>query len=139
MPVQSGVARGDHREAVTRAGCKGNLLARRPVHPHRDQVVVVVEVGGSRQKSGARRRQASNRALEVRNAYDRALVENWAGCWCKHKSMNTRTMPNREMVTGLAVVGPVAYSRHETGEVTPSPDASARHAVHAACAQGRGR
>jgi len=91
-----------------------------------------------RQKSGTHPGRASGCVSEVRNAYDRALVENWAACLCRRKNMNMQTMRSTEMVTGVAEEGSVACIRHETGEVMLSPDATVQHVVHAACAQRRG-
>ena len=102
---------------VRRAERKRNAPVRRPVHPHRGQgAPTAVEVGASRPKSGAHLERASNRAWPVANVGDRALVENWAACWCKRKSMNTQTMRSKGMVAGVVEVGSVVStgSRHET-------------------------
>lgn len=121
----------------TRVARKGNVLARYPVHPHHDQGMraVAVEVGVMRQKSGTHLGRASSCVSEVRNAYYRALVENWAACLCRRKSMNMQTMRSTEMATGVAELGSVVCIRHEMGEVMSSPDATAQHVVRAACAQ----
>jgi hypothetical protein len=96
----------------TRVARKRSVLARHPVHPHphRDQGfrAVAVGVGVMRQESGAHLGRASNYVSEVRNAYDRGLVENWAACLCRRKSTNTQTMRSTEVVTGAAEVGSIA-------------------------------
>jgi hypothetical protein len=121
---------------VTRVARKRNVLVRRPVHLHRDQgVAAAVEVRASCSQSGAHLARASNHASDVQYVDDLALAENWAGCCCKRKSMNTQTTRSREMVMGVVEVGSVASSQHETGEAMLSPDVSARRAVHAACAR----
>jgi len=80
---------------------KGNLLAHRRVHPHREPegVAVVVEVAVVSQEFDAHRARASSRFSEDRNEYDHALVESWAECWSRRMSTNKQTMQS----TGMAM------------------------------------
>jgi hypothetical protein len=135
--VLRGAAQGDHQELVTRVACKGNLLAHRRVHPHRETegAAVVVEVAVACQKFDAHRAKASSRFSEYRNEYDRALVESWAECWSRRMSTNKQMMPSTGMATAWVEEGSVARDQNEMEEERLLPDASARRAVHFACAR----
>jgi hypothetical protein len=122
---------------VTGVARKGNLLAHSHFHPlHETEVaVVLVEVAVACQKFDAHRVRVSSRFSEDRTEYDRALVESWAECWNRHMSTNKQMM--QSMGTAMAWIeeGSVARVQNEMEEEKPSPDASARHCVHFACAR----
>jgi hypothetical protein len=132
-----GVAQGDHQELVTRVAHKGNLLAHRRVHPRHEPegAAVAVEVAVACQKIDAHRAKVSSRFSEDRNEYDRALVESWAECWSRRMSTNKQMMRSTGMAMAWVEEGSVARDQNEMEEERLSPDASARRAVHFACAR----
>jgi len=135
--VPRGAAQGDHQELVTRVARRGNLLAHHRVHLHHEPegAAVVVKVAVTCQKFDAHRARASSRFSEDRNEYDRALVESWAECWSRRMSTNKRMTRSTGMAMAWVEEGSVARGQNETEEERPSPDASARRAVHFACAK----
>ena len=136
-PVLRDAAQGDHRELVMRVVRKGNPLAHRRVHLHHEPegAEVVVEVVGTCQKPDAHRARASSRFSKDQNEYDRALVESLAECWSRRMSTNKQMMRSTGMATSWVEEGSVPRGQNEMEEEKPSPDASARRAVHFACAR----
>jgi hypothetical protein len=132
--VPRGGAQEDHREVVTPVARKGNVLAHRRFHPHREQEGAAAVVGAACRKSGAHPARASSRA-EDRNEYDRAPVESWAAYWSKRMSTNMRMMQSRGMARAQVEKGSVVRGQRDTGEESLAPDASARRTVHVSCVQ----